>query len=101
MDTGKTKVRGQRVVGVQFDDARMILLFADGRELHCPLQLYPTLLDASPQQRENWRLLHHGAAIHWPKLDLDLSVDGLIQGLAERIPAPPRAGRAASRRRSA
>jgi hypothetical protein len=27
---------------------------------------------------------------HWPALDLDLSVDGLIQGLREAIPTPPR-----------
>jgi hypothetical protein len=67
----------------------LIVLFRDGRELHLPLQLYPTLLNATPQQRKAWQMIGPGKALYWKDLDLDLSIDGLIQGLREAIPSPP------------
>ena len=57
--------------------------------LHLPLQLYPTLLDATPRQRKAWQMIGPGKAFHWKELDLDLSVDGLIRGLREAIPRLP------------
>jgi Protein of unknown function (DUF2442) len=59
--------------------------------LHLPLQLYPTLLDATPKQRKAWQMIGPGKAFYWKDLDLDLSIDGLIQGLREAIPRPPTA----------
>jgi hypothetical protein len=67
----------------------LIVLFKDGREVHLPLRLYPTLLAASKQQRKAWQMIGPGNAFHWKDLDLDLSIDGLIQGLREAIPPPP------------
>ena len=31
-------------------------------------------------QRENWELLGDGEGIHWPELDEDISVAGLLRG---------------------
>ena len=68
----------------------MVVVLDDRREMSLPLSLYPTLLHASPTQREAWELIGPGKGFYWEQLDLDLSVEGLLQGLPEAIPAPPR-----------
>ena len=88
--TGSAKIPEHRAKALRFDDGRLIIAFRDGREMHVPLRLYPTLTRATPSQRSNWIMIGPGKAFHWPELDLDLSVDGLVQGLREAIPAPPR-----------
>jgi hypothetical protein len=59
------------------DDALHVTL-ADGREISVPLAWFPRLQGASPEQRSNWRLIGGGVGIHWPDLDEDISVDGLL-----------------------
>jgi hypothetical protein len=41
---------------------------------------YPSLLDASPEQRSNWQISGGGYGIHWPDLDEDLSTECLLRG---------------------
>lgn len=53
---------------------------SDGRTISVPLDWYPRLTHATPQERENWRLIGGGEGIHWPDLDEDISVEGLIAG---------------------
>jgi hypothetical protein len=92
MSTGIAKIKAaeHRAVTLRFEAKRLVVVFRDGREVHVPLAFYPTLLRASPAQRARWEMLGHGTAFHWRSLDLDLSVDGLIQGLREAIPVPPK-----------
>jgi hypothetical protein len=89
MNTGKNKTLAHRAAGLRFANNRLIVLFKDGRELHLPLRLYPSLLDATSKQRESWEMFGLGKAFNWKDLDLDLSIEGLISGLREAIPAPP------------
>lgn len=89
MSTGKIKA-ANRAKHLRFQGQRLIVEFRDGREVHLPLRLYPTLLRATPAQRRNWTMIGPEKGFHWPALDLDLSVDGLIQGLRQAIPSPPR-----------
>lgn len=49
-----------------------------------PLAWYPRLLNATPAQRANWAKAGGGFGIHWPDVDEDLSVAGLLRG----TPAP-------------
>jgi hypothetical protein len=42
------------------------------------MQWFPRLRDASPEDRADWRLVGRGVGIHWPKLDEDVSVRGLL-----------------------
>lgn len=51
----------------------------DGREIAVPLEWYPRLRDATPEQRKNWRLIGRGVGIHWEDVDEDISVAGLLQ----------------------
>ena len=50
----------------------------DGRSLTVPLEWFPRLRDATPAARTRWELMGHGLGIHWPDLDEDLSVAGLL-----------------------
>jgi hypothetical protein len=51
----KTKaIARNRASGLRFEDDRLIVAFRDGREMHVPLKLYPTLLRATPSQRADW-----------------------------------------------
>jgi hypothetical protein len=53
----------------------------DGRILSVPLDWYPRLERASSQQRKNFQWLGKGMAMHWPDIDEDISVEGLLRGL--------------------
>ena len=56
------------------------LELTDGRSVSVPLDWYPRLLHATPEERGNWRLLGQGLGIHWPDLDEDISVEGVLLG---------------------
>jgi hypothetical protein len=61
------------------EDALMVDL-ADGRTVTVPLSWYPCLAHGTPVERANWRLIGRGEGIHWPDLDEDISVAGLLAG---------------------
>jgi hypothetical protein len=52
----------------------------DGRTITAPLVWYPRLSHASPAERANWHLIGSGHGIHWPDLDEDISIEGLLAG---------------------
>lgn len=58
----------------------LVVDLADGRTLSVPLAWYPRLWHGTPAERANFRLIGRGDGIHWPDLDEDLSVDGLLAG---------------------
>lgn len=64
---------------VTVTDDRLVVTLADGRELSAPLTWFPRLLDASQEQRRNWRLIGRGQGIHWPDIDEDVSVASLLR----------------------
>jgi Protein of unknown function (DUF2442) len=66
-------------VGVAVEAAVLRVTLADGRELAVPLEWFPRLRDATEKQRGNWRLIGRGQGIHWPDVDEDLSVAGLLR----------------------
>jgi hypothetical protein len=70
----------ERVAGVSFDAERLIVDLMDGRTIAVPLAWYPHLLDATPEQRADWEVAGAGYGIHWPQIDEDLSVEGLLRG---------------------
>lgn len=70
------KIRHVRV------DARSLSVeFTDGRQLTSPLNLYPTLQHASDEDRAVFEV--YGRSIHWPRLDVDLGIEGLLAGARE------------------
>ena len=73
-----------RVVGVRFSAESISVDLADGRTISAPLTWYPRLLNSSAEDRENWEIAGGGFGIHWPSIDEDLSVDGLLRGAPAR-----------------
>ena len=71
---------GERVKDVRFTKDAMAVDLFDGRTIVVPLAWYPRLLEATPQQRLNWKTSGAGFGIHWPDLDEDLSTEGLLRG---------------------
>ena len=53
---------------------------SDGRTIAVPLAWYPRLIHATKKERGNWRIIGKGQGIHWPDLDEDISVEGLLAG---------------------
>ena len=67
-----------RAVDVRVTDDALEVRLADGRELSVPLAWFPKLQGAPVAARQQWRLIGGGIGIHWPELDEDLSVAGLL-----------------------
>ena len=67
---------------VRCDETMLFVDLSDGRALGTPLFWYPRLLSATPAQRDNWEILGPGIGVHWPDVDEDLSLDGMLAGRA-------------------
>lgn len=67
-----------RAVDVRVTDDALVVRLADGRELSVPLAWFPELHRAPATARRNWRLIVGGVGLHWPDVDGDLSVSGLL-----------------------
>jgi len=63
---------------VRFDREMLFVRLGDGREIGAPLAWFPRLRAATPEQRGNWRLIGRGIGVHWPDVDEDISVAGLL-----------------------
>jgi hypothetical protein len=66
-------------VDVETTDEALLIILADGREVSAPLEWFPRLRDATPEQRARWRLIGGGQGIHWPDLDEDIAVATLLR----------------------
>jgi len=62
-------------VDVFFTEDALHVVLADGREISAPLQWFPRLLHATPEQRAQWELIGDGIGIHWPLVDEDIEVE--------------------------
>jgi hypothetical protein len=69
-----------RAKEVTLTEDELIVALADGRRIAVPLAWFPRLLHATPEQRRNFEILGEGVGIHWPEIDEDLSVGGLLRG---------------------
>src|SRR5215213_9625041 len=79
-----TSVADERIKDVRVTNHELVVALADGRTLSVPLVWYPRLLNATAEQRKDWQLIGDGEGVHWPQIDEDLSVAGLLRG----VPAP-------------
>ncbi|WP_320195943.1 DUF2442 domain-containing protein [Agrobacterium rosae] len=67
-----------RPVEAWCDPHEVHVRLADGRHVSTPLWWYPRLLNATPAQRNTVELMLAG--VHWPEVDEDLSIDGMLKG---------------------
>lgn len=69
---------------LEFDAEMMHVFFTDGRVLGVPLQWFPALRRAASEQLRRYEVAGRGGSLHWPDLDEDLSVAGLLAGADAR-----------------
>jgi hypothetical protein len=65
---------------VEVSNDALFVHLADGRTLSVPLTWFPRLWHGTSEERSHWRLIGDGQGIHWPDIDEDISVDGLLRG---------------------
>ena len=78
ISTVKMEVPGAMAIIVTEDTLTADLI--DGRSISVPLVWYPRLVYATLPERNNWKLRSDGQHIHWPDLDEDISVEGMLAG---------------------
>ena len=67
-----------RPCAVEVTATELAVTLADGRKIVTPLEWYPRLKAATAAQRTNFELMPMG--IHWPDLDEDLGIIGMLKG---------------------
>lgn len=80
MNTSMVESRAPRAIHVRVTRQALAVDLSDGRTVLAPLAWFPRLLHASSEERTRWRLIARGEGIHWPDLDEDISVEGLLAG---------------------
>lgn len=61
-------------------DDELIVELLDGRKISVPIAWYPRLLHGDQEERSTYELTGRGTGIHWPLLDEDISVSGILKG---------------------
>jgi hypothetical protein len=79
MSSSAPEVKGS-AKAVSFTEDALVVSLTDGRAISVPLDWYPRLHRATAAQRANWELSADGYGIHWPDVDEDISVRGLLLG---------------------
>ena len=78
MSTLEIDVGDLRPRAVEFTADDLVVTLADGRKITTPLDWYPRLKRASTKERANFEIMPMG--IHWPDLDEDLGIVGMLKG---------------------
>jgi len=77
-----------RLLNIKITDDEIIGILVDGRTISVPLVWSWRLSEATPEQRQNFEILGNGEGIHWPDIDEDISVLGMLTGSpASRFPS--------------
>jgi hypothetical protein len=84
-----------RIATLEVTEDAIVAQLTDGRTVSVPLAWSWRLANATPAQRARFEIIGAGEGAHWPDVDEDISVRGMLQG----IPAcPPRQARPKRRR---
>ena len=75
--------RRAKIKDVRTDGGKLTFRLSDGRAVSAPLSWFPSLQAASPAERDVWQLIGPGHGVHWPALDYDLSLEGMLEGCRE------------------
>ena len=73
-----------RISDLRITEAEITAYLIDGRTISVPLAWSWRLSEATPSQRNHWELIGDGIGIHWPEVDEDISIEGMLYG----APAP-------------
>ncbi len=80
MTSSATEIQAPSAQDVVVTEDALTVSLTDGRTLSVPLAWYPRLWHGTSEERARWRLNGDGQGIHWPDLDEDIRVEGLLEG---------------------
>ncbi len=80
MSISAVEIKLPRAEDVRVTEDTLTVDLSDGRTISVPLGWFPRLVRATPEERNNWRLIGRGHGIHWEDIDEDISVEGLLAG---------------------
>ncbi len=80
MSSSALDLENARAKRVTASEDSLTIDLADGRTLIVPLLLYPRLWHGTPEERNHVEIFGDGTHLHWPDLDEDLTVEGLLAG---------------------
>jgi hypothetical protein len=75
-----------RLIDFRVTDDEIIACLADGRTISVPLAWSWRLSEATEDQRNHFEILGDSQGIHWPDVDEDISVEGMLSGVPARRP---------------
>src|SRR5947199_1369152 len=75
-----------RIKVVLVTEDLVIFDLVDGRTVSVPLAWSWRLSEATPEQRSRFEIIGSGSGIHWPDIDEDISVDGMLHGIPAARP---------------
>src|SRR5258708_30539578 len=78
--TNSAVVTLSRVLNVEVTDDTLSVDLEDGRTVSVPIGWYPRLANGTPAERANLQISGGGYEIHWPDLDEDIGIEGLLLG---------------------
>lgn len=73
-----------KIADLRITESEITAYLVDGRTVSVPLAWSWRLSEATPAQRNHWELIGDGIGIHWPEIDEDISIEGMLYG----APAP-------------
>ena len=82
MNSLATKQIEARATSVRVSDDSLVVNLTDGRTVSAPLAW--RLLHGTDSERNDYELMGDGVGIHWPQLDEDISVEGILAGRPSR-----------------
>jgi hypothetical protein len=75
-----------RIQNVKVTSDAIIAYLVDGRVLSVPLVWSWRLSEATAKQRGRFELIGDGQGVHWPEIDEDISVEGMLHGVPAHRP---------------
>jgi uncharacterized protein DUF2442 len=86
-----------RIQNVEVTDDTITARLLDGRVISVPLAWSWRLSEATPEQRQRYRIIGHGLGVHWPDVDEDISAEGMLHGVPAHQPQRTPSGDGPSR----
>jgi hypothetical protein len=75
-----------RLLTIKVTEDEIIAYLVDGRTVSVPLIWSWRLSEATKKQRQNFEIIGDGQGVHWPDIDEDISIDGMLYGSPARRP---------------
>jgi hypothetical protein len=75
-----------RLLKISINEDEITAFLNDGRSINVPLAWSWRLSEATPKQRQHYEIIGDGQGVHWPDIDEDISVEGMLYGIPARRP---------------